>query len=475
MKKKVLILVSVGLAAVLVIIALIMGLVVGPNMEREALLEKYPDRGVARINIDLNGVSLDDIKGGSKEEKYEGNKVTIIGEGEQQDEESVQAGSNEKNRQQKNKQVVGEGGDVWEFSDVQVKGRGNGTWGQEKKPYQIKFKNKVDMFGLGKARKWVLLANAMDATNLRTDAAFYLERMLGMEYSFDGEFVELYFDGEYEGLYYLTHAVEIGKSSVDLKDSMGVLVELDNIYGMVKEHYKTGNGDTLGLKSIVKKDNIDVAMGDFLDSYDEFEKAVSEGDYEKISKLVDVESFAKYYLLSEFIVNPDAYWTSFYMYKDGKNDKIHAGPGWDFDLAFSNKAWANWMGEDFYSPTKTMVRKSELLPREVYEEMGLTDVDGKNWHEWSLMLSRIMFNLMKVPEFQKEVSQVYSDRMQGQKSDLLQRIEWKMNEIKEAAITNEQKWGDKEFLNNINAMREWISERYDYFDETYGGEDRMIY
>ena len=41
MKKKILILVSVGLAAVLVIVALIMGLVVGPNMEWEALLSKY--------------------------------------------------------------------------------------------------------------------------------------------------------------------------------------------------------------------------------------------------------------------------------------------------------------------------------------------------------------------------------------------------------------------------------------------------
>ncbi len=468
MKKKVLILVSVGLAAVLVIVALIMGLVVGPNMEREALLSKYPDRGVARINIDLNGVSLDEIKGGSKEEKYEGNKVTIIGEDEQQDEESVQAGSNEKNRQQKNKQVVGKGGDVWEFSDVQVKGRGNGTWVQEKKPYQIKFNDKVDMFGLGKARKWVLLANAVDATNLRTDTAFYLERMLGMEYSFDGEFVELYFDGEYEGLYYLTHAVEIGKNSVDLKDPMGVLVELDNIYGWVEGYFETSNGDALIIKDLVEKDNEDAAMRSFLNSYNQLEEAVIRKDNDKIRELIDMGSFVKYYLLSEFTVNPDAYWTSFYMYKDGNDDKIHAGPGWDFDLTFANKSWGNWMGEEFYSPTRTMVRRSEIMTKEMYDELGLSAASGVDWYGVSLSLSRIMFDLMEVPDFREEVERVYVDKMKNKESDLLRKVEGRAREIEELVKFNNEKWGDREYWSEVNMIINWISERYNYFDKTYG-------
>lgn len=468
MKKKILILVSVGLAAVLVIVALIMGLVVGPNMEREALLSKYPDRGVARINIELNGVSLDEIKGGSKEEKYEGNKVTIIGEDEQQDEELLKDGKKEKVR--KNEQVVGERDGVWEFGDVRIKGRGNGTWGPEKKPFQIKFKDKVDLFGLGKARKWVLLTNGADATNLRTDVAFYLERILGMEYAFDGEFVELYIDGEYEGLYYLTHAVEVGKSSVDLKDPMGILMELDNLYGWGEEYYETRNGDKMVVKGVVDKENTEAAVKGFLGDYNRFEKAVDKGDYEEICRLVDVDSFAKYYLLSEFSVNPDAYWTSFFMYKDGDDDKIHAGPGWDFDLAFSNKEWGNWMGEEFYSPTKTMVRKSELMPKELYEEMGLTDDDGMDWHEWSLLLSQIMFNLMKVPEFQEEVGRAYTEKMQGRENDLLKKIDRRVDEIKSAVEADGERWWNKDFWRNTDAMKEWISERYDYFDKTYGGE-----
>ena len=471
MKKKVLILVSVGLVAVLVIVALIMGLVVGPNMEREALLSKYPDRGVARINIELNGVSLDEIKAGTKDDKYEGNKLTIIGEDESQDEGLAQNGGKERGRERRNKRVVGERDDVWEFGDVQVKGRGNGTWVQDKKPYQIKFKDKVDLFGMGKARKWVLLANAIDTTNLRIDTAFYLGRTLGMEYAFDGEFVELYFNGEYEGLYYLTHAVEINKSSVNLKDPMGILVELDNVYGWMEDYFETDNGDKLIVKDVLKEDNRDIAMKEFLNKYNQLETAISKKNYKTICKLADVESFAKYYLLSEFTVNPDAYWTSFYMYKDGEDDKIHAGPGWDFDLAFANKAWGNWMGEEFYSPTMTMARKNEIMTKEMYDELDLSAVSEVDWYGVSLSLSQIVFDLIEVEEFRDVVDQVYMSTMYGRNDELMRWIRDKAEEIKDAAFADEQKWGKEGFSDETNTVKDWIEERYKYFDHVYGKEE----
>ena len=407
--------------------------------------EQFPDRGVPRMNITLNGVSLEEINGGSKDEKYEGNGLIVYD------------GRN----------------DVLEYAGVRVKGRGNGTWGQEKKPYQIKFENKVDLFGMGKAKKWILLANAMDATNLRTATAFYLERMLGMEPAFDGRFVELYVDDEYVGLYYLTHAVEIGKSSVDLKDPMGVLVELDNLYWVGERYYETGNGDKLVIKDTKSEDVAEVAMEEFLSDYNEFEKAVAEKDYERIKELVDVESFVKYYLLSEFSVNPDAYWTSFYMYKDGISDKIHAGLGWDFDLAFANKKWGNWMGEEFYSSKNTMVRKREIMTREMYEEMGLMS-DGVDWHEWSLKLSHLMFDMMEMPEFWDLVRNIYTERMKGREDELTRKIGREANRIKKAVIADEKKWGGEGFWREVETMKQWINERYDFFDEVYGGENILI-
>ena len=419
-----------------------MGFLLKLDLDKKVVAERlaqYPDRGVPVIEIQLNGTSLEEIGAGSKEVKYEGNELVVINEGE-----------------------------VVEYDNVEVKGRGNGTWLQEKKPYQIKFDEKVDLFGMGRARKWNLLANALDTTNLRTEAAVYLEEMLGMDYVFEGQFVELYIDGDYRGLYYLTRVVEISKDLVDLRDPMGILVELDNVYGWMEDkYYRTGDGDILTISDAVSEDKAGQAMEDFVRNYNEFEVAVAEKDYAKIKELVDVESFAQYYLLSEFIVNPDAYWTSFYMYKDGVNDKIHAGPGWDFDLAFANRNWGNWMGEEFYSPTRTMIRKGELLPLEVYEEMGL--VGGEiDWYGGSLSLSRIVFNLMEIPEFQDEVRSIYKERMAGREHELVMRIRRLASEISEAVEVNDGRWGQKELEARTSEMIDWISARYRYFDEIYG-------
>ena len=430
---------SVILVGALVLIVGI-GLLVKYGMERavaEEVLVKFPNRGVPRMNITLNGVSLEEINAGSKDVKYEGNWLDLY-EG---DEKTLEA------------------------ENVRVKGRGNGTWAQEKKPYQIKFDKKVDLFGLGKAKKWALLANAMDATNLRTAIAFDLEEMLDMNPRFDGEFVELYVDGEYVGLYYLTHVVEIGKSTVDLKDPMGVLVELDNIYGDLEHNYSTKNGELLVVKDFVNVENMPMAMERFVERFNELEIAIEEKNYSKVEEIADMDSFAKYYLLSEFSVNPDAYWTSFFFYKDGYNDKIHAGPGWDFDLAFANRSWGNWMGENYYSPAQSMIRKGELLPREAYEEMGL--IGEMDWYEMSLSISHIFYDLMEIPEFQEKVKEVFYKYLQGKASELVTTIKKDEKIISKVAKANSDVWGKEWFESEISDLAEWVRQRFIYFENMY--------
>lgn len=404
-----------------------------------ALYNRFPDRGVPRINIDLNGVSLDEIKSGSKETKYEGNDLQIYN-----------------------------GGEILEYGGVEVKGRGNGTWVQEKKPFQIKFENKVDMFGMGEARKWYLLANNADPTHIRNKIAFDLGEMLGMEYTFSGEFIELYFGGEYEGLYYLTNAVEVGKNSVDLKDSMGIIVELDNLYGSTECSYATSNGDLLTVKDVVNDSDREVAMEKFLESYNELEDTISRKDYGEIEEIIDVVSWADYYLMSEFSVNPDAYWTSFYFYKDGLNDKIHAGPGWDFDLAFANRIWGiYWIGDRFYSPKETMIRKQEYLLKETYkDELEIEE------YNWSSFLSRIMFDLIEMPEFNEIVRLEFQNKMSGKKEESLIRLRTVANYVSESAISDNKKWNKNDFWMEIDNLADWVEKRYDYFEQIYGTNEK---
>lgn len=418
----------VALLLVLGAIGVICGVVLGSKND------EFPRHGVPILSLQLNGVSIEEIDGGEKTEKYEGNSLEII-----------------------------DGNQKESFKEVEVKGRGNGTWAKEKKPYRIKFDQRVNLFGMGKARKWYLLANSVDNTFLRNETAFKVAEMLGMEYYFEGKYVELYIDGDYRGLYYLTHAMEINKNVVDLRDSFGLLVELDNYYGRQEDYYETRDGDLLVIKDLVDEDNRESAMKDFLSSFNALEEAIEENNYEAVSELIDVRSFAQYYLLSEFSVNPDAYWTSCYFYKDGMEDVIHAGPGWDFDLAFGNRKWVNWMGERFYSPYETMIRRQEMLPKDFFEENGIPES-----YDTSLLLSKLYFNLMEMPEFKEEVRKLFMERLSGREMELLAFISNREKEIKISAERNGEKWENTDFTEAVSEFKDWVIKRYRFFEQEYG-------
>lgn len=85
----------------------------------------------------------------------------------------------------------------------QLRGRGNYSWKLEKKPYQFKLEDKVDLLQTGEPsernRTWVLLAEMADGTFLHNRIALDLGLEMGIEETSHSEFVDLYYDGEYRG------------------------------------------------------------------------------------------------------------------------------------------------------------------------------------------------------------------------------------------------------------------------------------
>lgn len=414
-----------GLFAVSFLVLMAMGVLL-PQKDLRLKEEKTPRKAsVLEARIVLDGVNLDEIKESGKDVKYPGNRLEI--------------------------------GDI-SFDDVEIKGRGNATWLQDKKPYQLKLSQKADLLGLGKQRKWILVSNYWDDTNLRTDTAFYLEKMVGEEFAYKGEFVELYVDGEYEGLYYLTRGIGIGKEAVDLRDPLGVLVELDNIYGGREEKYFfTSNGECLTVKDVVAEDNADAAMADFMKSFNALEKAVKKQDFAKIRELIDIESFAQYFLISEFAANPDAYFTSQYFYKDGPDDKIHAGPAWDFDIAFNN---INVRNE--FSPDGDMAKN---IATEYF------DGPEEQYVQWSRLFAR----LIRMPEFEAEVRSVFQRQMMGRKAQFLEHIIGQAMKIYSVALKDSEKWEKGDYLQGVKRLLEWVDIRYDHFETEYGVKKHKNY
>ena len=64
------------------------------------------------------------------------------------------------------------------FTDAGIRGRGHSTWKWDKKPWRVKFDSGVSLFGLHKAKDWVLLANYSDKSLIRNVVAFDMARGL---------------------------------------------------------------------------------------------------------------------------------------------------------------------------------------------------------------------------------------------------------------------------------------------------------
>lgn len=433
-----------GLGVMILILVVGLGILLKISLderERVALLDK--SQGLPVLELSLEGTSFEEISGGEKTVKYPGNELTVI-----------------------------DGKQVDTYSEVEVKGRGNSTWMMPKKPLQLKLEDKVDLLGLGKARKWVLLANYLDASQLRNSVAADVAEMLGIGQALRGRYVELSIDGEYQGLYYLTHKVEISKKVVDLRNSLGVLVELDNLHrGDENCYWSTGSACLLA-KDMVSEDLEAMVMEDFLTDFNQLEVAAENRDYAAVESLIDVESFAAYFLLNEFTANPDAYCSSWFMYKDGFDDKIHAGPGWDFDYALGNREWVWRLTEDFFSPENDMIREIDALGGKfmINGEVIEKEPDG--------VTSKLIYHLMKMPEFQNEVRRVYQEKMAGRKNELLMHLKWQEGQIYAALTRDYNKWERGDFAEEIDYLTDWVERRYDHFEKTYGdnsgGNDVMV-
>lgn len=72
------------------------------------------------------------------------------------------------------------------LDDIKIKARGNTTFTKAKKGFALKLEKKTSLLGMPKHKRWNLIANYMDNSFLRNEAAFYLSRELGMDYTVRG-------------------------------------------------------------------------------------------------------------------------------------------------------------------------------------------------------------------------------------------------------------------------------------------------
>lgn len=219
-----------------------------------------------------------------------------------------------------------------------IRGRGNSTWSYPKKPYALKLDDKVQILGMPKHNRWVLLANWMDRTMLRNRVAFAVAMKTDLEWTPNGEFVELVLDGNHMGTYYLCEHIKVHENRVnideldDTETDGGYMMELDTYYDEINKF----KSQYFNLPYMFKDpDEVNSAQANFLKNYvNTMEASLKDNakfaarDY---TNYIDIDSFIDWWLVHEITGNEEPkHPKSSYMHKD-KGGKFHMGPVWDFD------------------------------------------------------------------------------------------------------------------------------------------------
>lgn len=237
---------------------------------------------------------------------------------------------------------------------VQVKGRGNATWKYyPKKPYRLKFQEKLSILGMPKDKSWVLLANYKDRTSLRNWMALFISKLSKLDYTPKSKFVELFLNGEYCGTYQLCEKIKISSNRVNV-GSDGYLLEFDE-YAKNEEDARC-----IYTKHLVHPINIKEPECEYGDDKYEYikdyimstEKALYSDNFKDPQngwrKYLDEESLIEWYWVNEITKNLDGFRCSSTFFNKKADGKLKIGPVWDFDHSFGNYVDNGYGSETFY-------------------------------------------------------------------------------------------------------------------------------
>ena len=342
-----------------------------------------------------------------------------------------------------------------------IKVRGNSTSSGAKQPFNIKFDKKQNVFGFGKCKKWYLIANMYDKTQIRNKLAYDLADAIGMAYVQQSEFVELYVNGVYRGMYMLCESIGAGDTRVDIDvEGNEFLFEFEPWAQYSNPEWFTTPryGIILGLND---PESPTESQRDYMSEFfTAMEDAIHSQKYGDIAKYVDLQSFVDAFIVQEFFKQVD-YGTSstrFYL-KDGM---LYEGPVWDFDLSAGNCSSSYYTG---------------------YNNVGGSGLSWQGRHCYAIWNSRLfrvpqIMDMVKARylELQPYIINIYQDNELGknQMDILLEKYRKDIDRNYTLWYTDtvysvlEKELVDGTYDAEIEYLRDWFENRNEWMLEDFG-------
>lgn len=287
---------------------------------------------------------------------------------------------------------------------IEIRGQTSASFDQ--KGYGFEVQNSagdgVDttLLGLPKGDDWILHGPYVDKSLIRNALASYLYQGTG-RYSSRSRFVELFLNKQYQGVYLLLEKIKRGKNRVNISKLTSVDTTGDSLTGgYIFRIDKSNNIQSEGFLSsdqlqmvyqYPKKEDMNPKQEAYLKAtINAFEAIMRSTTWNNPttgypSKL-DVDAAVDYILHEELTKNSDAYFCSFYMYKerDSKGGRISMGPPWDFNLAFGEVSYNNNMQTSGWQAEQTMNAGTYKIPewlKKIFGDAAFKTKMATRWGE----------------------------------------------------------------------------------------------
>ena len=357
---------------------------------------------------------------------------------------------------------------------IKIEYRGSSSSLLDKKQYaftpydDLGEKINVPFLNMPTENDWILNGLAYDPSYMRDFLSYKLSNITG-NYASRGKYCELVLNGEFRGIYVLQEKLKADDSRIDIKkikdDDLtlpkltgGYITKTDKIEGsdtiawgmdnyggwqsnFVHEHPKS---------SEVMPEQHSYIENEFLTLQSYVNNPSNSSITEGYPSIIDIPSFIDFMILNEISSNADGYEFSTFFHKD-RNDKLRAGPIWDFNLTFGNDLF-HWGYDRSHTDVWQFYDQGNMGPKfwkDLFDDSLFNCYLSKRWQELSApgmplneeeifeLIDSIEVLILEAVERQEIVSGttgVFAQNIVEMKAFISERIEWISNQLTDTSL-----------------------------------------
>jgi hypothetical protein len=263
--------------------------------------------------------------------------------------------------------------------------------------------------------------------------------------------------------------VDIPNNPDDISGGYLMEMEIADRYDSEISGFVSDNGQPVIFKNpeYATEDEVKYISG----VYQSFEDAAmsadgknSNGDY--YTDLCDVTTFQKFYAINEWASNMDCGLTSTYFYKPQGDDKLYAGPVWDFDIALGNNGSKRY-GCDYTNPEEFTVCFGRQYKNTIFGQADIKKVPT-------------LFNaLCQKEDFVAGVKSVWDNEIAKVVNDInTNMIDSYAKKIEGSAVANAIRWNiygtsdidsiKSEFKADVDYVKDFATRRAKFLTDNFG-------